>query len=106
LLCAEYFFNGVPYGKIYSYRSYDKQYSCMVLCILINFIGEKMDTTKWRTVAIRIESFKLLKGLCDITHRNPSNMIAKIIEAYLINMSKKEQTKLGDLKEQLLSNQE
>ena len=74
----------------------------MGVYLVINFIGAKMDTTKWRTVAIRIESFKLLKGLCDITHRNPSNMIAKIIEAYLINMSKKEQTKLGDLKEQLL----
>ena len=78
----------------------------MGVYLVINFIGAKMDTTKWRTVAIRIESFKLLKGLCDITHRNPSNMIAKIIEAYLINMSKKEQTKLGTLKEQLLSDQE
>ena len=64
-----------------------------------------MDTTKWRTVAIRIESFKLLKGLCDTTHRNPSNMIAKIIEAYLINMSKKEQTKLSDLKKNLIDGQ-
>jgi hypothetical protein len=65
-----------------------------------------MDTTKWRTVAIRIDSYKLLKGLCDKTHRNPANMISKLIDSHLTYLSKKEQIKLEDLKDQLSKGQE
>ena len=50
-----------------------------------------MDTTKWRTVAIRIEDFHLLKGLCEKTYRNPAAMIGKLVNEYIILQSKKEQ---------------
>ena len=52
-----------------------------------------MDTTKWRTVAIRIDSYKLLKGMCEKTNRNPSNMINELLDLSLTQMSKKEQRK-------------
>ena len=61
-----------------------------------------MDTTKWRTVAIRIEDFHLLKGLCEKTYRNPAAMIGKLINEYIILQSKKEQIKLEKLKSQLI----
>ena len=48
-----------------------------------------MDTTKWRTVAIRIDSYKLLKGMCEKTNRNPSNMINELLDFTLTHMSKK-----------------
>ena len=48
---------------------------------------------------------KLLKGLCDKTHRNPANMISKLIDSHLTYLSKKEQIKLEDLKDQLSKGQ-
>ena len=43
-----------------------------------------MDTTKWRTIAIRIEDFHLLKGLCEKTYRNPAAMIGKLVNEFII----------------------
>jgi len=63
-----------------------------------------MDTTKWRTVAISIGDYKILKGLCNKTHRAPAKMIAKLIESHLIYISKKEQVKLDKLKSNLSEN--
>jgi hypothetical protein len=73
--------------------------------LVINFIGDKMDTTKWRTVAIRIDSYKLLKGMCEKTNRNPSNMINELLDLSLTQMSKKEQRKKQDIIKDLLKSQ-
>jgi hypothetical protein len=64
-----------------------------------------MDTTKWRTVAIRIEDFKLLKGLCEKKYRNPAAMIGKLVNDYIVFLSKKEQIKLEKLKKNLMDGQ-
>ena len=61
----------------------------------------KMDLTKWKTVAIRIEDFYLLKGICEKKYRKPASMISKLIHDYCVHMSKKEQVKLEVLKEML-----
>ena len=58
-----------------------------------------MDLTKWKTVAIRIEDFYLLKGICEKKYRKPASMISKLIHDYCVHMSKKEQVKLEVLKE-------
>ena len=77
----------------------------MDIYLVINFIGDKMDTTKWRTVAIRIDSYKLLKGMCEKTNRNPSNMINELLDLSLTQMSKKEQRKKQDIIKDLLKSQ-
>ena len=64
-----------------------------------------MDTSKWRTVAIRIDSYKLLKGMCEKTNRNPSNMINELLDLSLTQMSKKEQRKKQDIIKDLLKSQ-
>ena len=64
-----------------------------------------MDTTKQRTVAIRIDSYKLLKGMCEKTNRNPSNMINELLDLSLTQMSKKEQRKKQDIIKDLLKSQ-
>ena len=64
-----------------------------------------MDTTKWRTVAIRVEDFQLLKGLCEKKYRNPAAMIGKLVNDYITYLSKKEQIKIEKLKKQLMNGQ-
>tara|TARA_R100001015_G_C4614268_1_gene170085 strand:+ start:327 stop:524 length:198 start_codon:yes stop_codon:yes gene_type:complete len=64
-----------------------------------------MDTTKWRTVAIRVNDYKILKGLCEKKYRNPASMIGKLVNDYIIYLSKKEQIKLDKLKKQLMDGQ-
>lgn len=61
-----------------------------------------MDTTKWKTVAIRVEDFHLIKGLCEKTYRNPAAMIGKLVNEYIILQSKKERIKLEKLKSHLI----
>ena len=78
----------------------------MGIYLVINFIGDKIDTTKWRTVAIRIDSYKLLKGMCEKTNRNPSNMINELLDFTLTHMSKKEQRKKQDIINELLKGQQ
>ena len=80
--------------------------SSLGIYLVINFIGDNMDTTKWRTVAIRIDSYKLLKGMCEKTNRNPSNMINELLDFTLTHMSKKEQRKKQDIINELLKGQQ
>ena len=36
-----------------------------------------MDTTRWKSVAVSIESYRLLQALGDLEFRRPASMIAK-----------------------------
>tara|TARA_B100001057_G_C22341338_1_gene753398 strand:+ start:132 stop:365 length:234 start_codon:yes stop_codon:yes gene_type:complete len=38
-----------------------------------------MDTTRWKSVAVSIESYRLLQALGDLEFRRPASMIAKLV---------------------------
>ena len=42
-----------------------------------------MDTTKWRSIAIRIQTHTLLKGLADDKFRTVDQQIAKLVDDHL-----------------------
>jgi hypothetical protein len=42
-----------------------------------------MDITKWKSVAMRINDYKILKALCDEKFRNPASMISKLTHDYV-----------------------
>jgi len=42
-----------------------------------------MDITKWKSVAVRISDYKILKALCDEKFRNPASMISKLTHDYV-----------------------
>ena len=65
-----------------------------------------MDTTKWKSIAVRLGDYKLLKGMCEKTNRNPSNMINELLDFTLTHMSKKEQRKKQDIINELLKGQQ
>ena len=49
-----------------------------------------MDTTKWRSVAVRIEDYIILKALCEKSYRAPAAMIGKLVEDYIKLKANKE----------------
>ena len=61
-----------------------------------------MDTTKWRSIAIRIQTHTLLKGLADDKFRTVDQQIAKLVDDHLSYRSKKEHIKKEDLMKRLL----
>jgi hypothetical protein len=61
-----------------------------------------MDTTKWRSIAIRINTFKLLKGLANDKFRTPDQQIAKLVDDSISYRAKKEHVKKDDLLKNIL----
>ncbi len=61
-----------------------------------------MDTTKWRSIAIRINTFKLLKGLANDKFRTPDQQIAKLVDDSISYRAKKEHVKKEDLLKNIL----
>lgn len=55
----------------------------------INSNGEKMDITKWKSVAVKKETHTLLQGLCNEKERNPARMISKLVKDYMEYQAKK-----------------
>jgi len=41
-----------------------------------------MDISKWKSVAIKIEDYDLLKAICDKKYRAPNAMISKLLNDY------------------------
>ena len=38
-----------------------------------------MDINKWKSVAVKIDDYKLLKGMCKEKFRAPAGMISKLV---------------------------
>ena len=49
-----------------------------------------MDITKWKSVAVRADDYKLLKGMCKEKFRAPGGMISKLVDDYIKFRAKKE----------------
>jgi hypothetical protein len=61
-----------------------------------------MDTTKWRSIAIRVNTFRLLKGLANDKFRTPDQQIAKLVDDSISYRAKKEHIKKDDLIDKIL----
>ena len=48
-----------------------------------------MDTNKWKSIAVRIEDYNLLKGICKEKFRAPGAMISKLLNDYVDHQAKK-----------------
>jgi hypothetical protein len=48
-----------------------------------------MDTNKWKSIAVRIEDYTLLKGICKEKFRAPGAMISKLIDNHINYEAKK-----------------
>ena len=48
-----------------------------------------MDTTKWKSIAVRITDYQLLKGICKNKFRAPGAMISKLIDNHITYEAKK-----------------
>ena len=48
-----------------------------------------MDTNKWKSIAVRIEDYNLLKGICKEKFRAPGAMISKLIDNHIKYEAKK-----------------
>lgn len=48
-----------------------------------------MDTNKWKSIAVRIEDYNLLKGICKEKFRAPGAMISKLIDNHINYEAKK-----------------
>ena len=42
-----------------------------------------MDTTKWKSVALRINAYELLKAESAVNNRSPGNQMEEIIKSYI-----------------------
>ena len=49
-----------------------------------------MDVKEWKSVAVRADKYKILKGLCKKKYRTPGAFVEKLIDDYIIFQSKKE----------------
>ena len=61
-----------------------------------------MDTTKWKSIAVRIEDYKLLRGLCKSKFRAPAGMISKLVHEYIEYQAKKNKVKVENYKKELM----
>jgi len=42
-----------------------------------------MDTKKWRSVAVKIDTYNIIKALCDKKYRAPAAFITKLVDEYV-----------------------
>ena len=61
-----------------------------------------MDTTKWKSVAVRIEDYLVLKALCKKSYRAPAAMIGKLVDDYIDLKATKECVTSDVYKEKIL----
>tara|TARA_Y100001937_G_scaffold123234_1_gene185780 strand:- start:191 stop:391 length:201 start_codon:yes stop_codon:yes gene_type:complete len=64
-----------------------------------------MDPNRWKSVAVRVADYNLLKGLGKLKHRAPASQIAKLVDDYIKYLAKKEGLKVEDLKKKLMATQ-
>lgn len=44
-----------------------------------------MDTTRWKSVAVRVEDYNKLKLLCEKTYRSPGSMLGYLLNLHVPN---------------------
>lgn len=62
-----------------------------------------MDINKWKSVAINIKDYKILKGLCKEKFRAPGAMISKILNDYVEHQAKKNKISIDTFRKKLLN---
>jgi hypothetical protein len=61
-----------------------------------------MDTTRWKSVAVRIEDYHLLQALGDVEFRRPASMIAKLVHDFVQEQAKENNKNFKTYKKELL----
>jgi|TARA_R100001460_G_scaffold32803_2_gene64319 hypothetical protein len=62
-----------------------------------------MDINKWKSCAVDIESYTIIRAMGQNGFRRPGNMIAKLVDDEVKKIAKKEGISYGKMKENLLS---
>ena len=62
-----------------------------------------MNTSKWKSVAVAIKDYHLLRGLCKDKFRAPGAMISKILNDYIEFQAQKYKLSVDVLKKKLLN---
>jgi|TARA_B000000609_G_C24181456_1_gene358861 phage gp29-like protein len=62
-----------------------------------------MDITKWKSCAVDIESYTLIRAMGKAGFRRPGSMIAKLVDEEVRKIAKKENKPYEKMKENLLS---
>ena len=60
-----------------------------IIILLILIKGKNMDTTRWKSVAVRIDAYNLLKAESDVTNRSPGNQMEELIKSFVEEQAKK-----------------
>ena len=63
-----------------------------------------MDTTRWKSVAVKVEDHAVLKALCEKKFRAPAAMISKLVYDYLETQAKRENTTVDKYKKRKFCN--
>ena len=51
---------------------------------------KRMDISKWKSVAVKLEDHKIFLGICKIKKKSVSSMISKLLHDYVNYMASKE----------------
>tara|TARA_R110002020_G_scaffold45235_1_gene129540 strand:+ start:365 stop:568 length:204 start_codon:yes stop_codon:yes gene_type:complete len=62
-----------------------------------------MDTTRWKSVAVRVEDYDVLRALCEKKFRAPAAMIGKLVNDYLEFQAKRDNTTVDKYRKKLLN---
>jgi len=62
-----------------------------------------MDINKWKSCAVDIESYTIIRAMGQNGFRRPGNMIAKLVDDEVKKIAKKEGLSYDKMKENLLS---
>ena len=62
-----------------------------------------MDITKWKSCAVDIESYTLIRAMGKAGFRRPGSMIARLVDEEVRKIAKKEGKPYDKMKENLLS---
>jgi len=61
-----------------------------------------MDISKWKSVAVDVESYLILKALCKHGYRKPGAMIKKMVDGEVGKIAKKESMAHDKMREKML----
>jgi|TARA_A200000113_G_scaffold219806_1_gene229024 hypothetical protein len=62
-----------------------------------------MDINKWKSCAVDIESYTIIRAMGSNGFRRPGNMIAKLVDEEIKKIAKKENISYSKMKENLLN---
>lgn len=64
--------------------------------------GRKMDINKWKSCAVDIDSYHIIRAMGQKGFRRPGSMIAKLVDDEIKKIAKKENKSYSVMKENLL----